>query len=158
MSEGLARIVAEEHNILDDPVTSPPSSFPAQIHRLETLNITAEANIIRARTALQEYVRTIKQMREDMERKEVNMLKRAIILRRSRYCQVNIDIRLTKGNFRSELTFQKVKKGLSDNIAEEHERTSDEDDIVHEDDVFMWSNDSFKFEKICVNSSYFVML
>ena len=84
MSEGLAKIVAEEHNILDDPVTSPPSSFPAQIHRLETLNITAEANIIRARTALQEYVRTIKQMREDMERKEVNMLKRAIILRRSR--------------------------------------------------------------------------
>ena len=44
---------------------------------------------------------------------------------------------LTKRNFRSELTFQKVKKGLSDNIAEEHERTSDEDDIVHEDDVFM---------------------
>jgi len=30
-----------------------------------------------------------------------------------------------------------VKKGLTDNIAEEQEGTSDEDDIVHEDDVFM---------------------
>ncbi len=84
MSEGLARIVAEEHNILDDPVISPPSSFPSQIHRLERLNMTAQTNIIRARTALQEYVKTVKQMRDDMERKEVNMLKRAIILRRSR--------------------------------------------------------------------------
>ena len=46
--------------------------------------MTAETNIVRARTALQEYVKTVKQMREDMERKEVNMLKRAMILRRSR--------------------------------------------------------------------------
>ena len=34
------------------------------------------------------------------------------------------------------LTFQKVKKGLTDNIAEEQEGTSGEEDIVHEDDVF----------------------
>ena len=84
MSEGLARIVDEEHSILDDPVNSPPSSFPAQIHRLERLNMTAQANIVRARNALKEYVKTVRQMRDDMERKEVNMLKRAIILRRSR--------------------------------------------------------------------------
>ena len=84
MSGDLARIVEEEHTILDDPMTSPASSFPSQIHRLERLNMTAQTNIIRARTALQEYVKTVKQMREDMERKEVNMLKRAIILRRSR--------------------------------------------------------------------------
>lgn len=44
---------------------------------------------------------------------------------------------MTKANLCSELTFQKVKKGLSDNIAEEHDGTSDEDDVVHEDDVFM---------------------
>ena len=42
-----------------------------------------------------------------------------------------------KSYFRSELTFQKVKKGLTDNIAEEQEGTSGEEDIVHEDDVFM---------------------
>ena len=84
MSEGLARIVAEEHNILDDPVISPPSSFPSQIHRLRRLNMTAETNITRARTALQEYVNTVRQMQEDLERKENKMLARAVTLGRKR--------------------------------------------------------------------------
>ena len=53
------------------------------------------------------------------------------------YIKIDLEIRVTKANLRSELTFQKVKKGLSDNIAEEHDGTSDEDDVVHEDDVFM---------------------
>ena len=56
------------------------------------------------------------------------------------YIKIDLEIRLgdyTIANLRSELTFQKVKKGLSDNIAEEHDGTSDEDDVVHEDDVFM---------------------
>ena len=30
---------------------------------------------------------------------------------------------------RSELTFQKVKKGLPNTVVKEHERTSDEEDI-----------------------------
>ena len=84
MSEDLARIVEEEHNILDDSVTSPPSSFPSLIQRLRSLNMTAEDNITRARKALQEYVKTMKQMQEDLERRENKMLARAVMLRRNR--------------------------------------------------------------------------
>ena len=84
MSEDLARIVEEEHNILDDSVTSPPSSFPSQIKRLRRLNMTAEADITRARTALQEYVKTVKQMQEELERRENKILARAVMLRRNR--------------------------------------------------------------------------
>ena len=84
VSEDLAMIVEEEHNILDDPVASPPSSFPSQIHRLRRLNMTAEDNFNKVRTALQEYFKTVKQMLEELERKEDKMLVRAIILRRNR--------------------------------------------------------------------------
>ena len=84
MSEDRAMIVEEEHNILDDPVASPPSSFPSQIHRLRRLNMTAEENLNKVRTAIQEYFQTVKQMLEELERKENKMLLRAIILRRNR--------------------------------------------------------------------------
>ena len=81
--------MAEEHSILDNPLTSPPLSFPQQLHKLERLNTTAQTNIIKARFALREYVFTIRSMRDDMELHEMNMLQRAVQLRRSRSVSQN---------------------------------------------------------------------
>ena len=59
LSADLANIVEEEHHILDNPITSPPTSFPTKLHRLDRLNLTAQTDIIQAKGALEEYLDTV---------------------------------------------------------------------------------------------------
>ena len=69
---------------MDNPLTSPPVSFPTQIHRLETLNLTAQTNILLAQAALRDYVDTARQMRRNLEDTERHILDKAARLRSSR--------------------------------------------------------------------------
>ena len=76
LSADLANIVEEEHYILDNPITSPPTSFPAQLHRLDRLNLTAQTDIIQAKGALEEYFDTVLQMTCTMENNQRNIMER----------------------------------------------------------------------------------
>ena len=69
---------------MDNPLISPPLSFPTQLHRLETLNLTAQTNILLAQAALKEYIETARQMRRNMEDTERDIMDRAVRLRSSR--------------------------------------------------------------------------
>ena len=85
LSADLANIVEEEHYILDNPITSPPTSFPTQLHRLDRLNLTAQTDIIQAKGALEEYFDTVLQMTCTMENNQSNIMERVSNLERSRY-------------------------------------------------------------------------
>ena len=84
LSADLANIVEEEHYILDNPITSPPSSFPTELHRLDRLNITAQTDIIQAKGALEEYLNTMRQMTSSMELNQRNILEKAGKLEKTR--------------------------------------------------------------------------
>ena len=85
LSADLANIVEEEHYILDNPITSPPTSFPTQLHRLDRLNLTAQTDIIQAKGALEEYFDTVLQMTCTMENNQRNIMERVGNLERTRY-------------------------------------------------------------------------
>ena len=85
LSADLANIVEEEHHILDNPITSPPTSFPTKLHRLDRLNLTAQTDIIQAKGALEEYLDTVLQMTNTMENNRRNIMERAGNLERTRY-------------------------------------------------------------------------
>ena len=83
LSAILANIVKEEHTILDNPLVAPPFSFPSQLYKLERLNMSAQTSIILAQEARKDYLATVRQMSNNMERTERDMLDRAVRLRSS---------------------------------------------------------------------------
>ena len=83
LSANLANIVEEEHSILDNPLKAPPFSFPNQLYKLERLNLNAQTSIILAQEAQKDYIATVKQMSNNMEKTKQDMLDRAVKLRSS---------------------------------------------------------------------------
>ena len=83
LSANLANIVEEEHSILDNPLIAPPFSFPKQLYKLDRLNLNAQTSIILALEAQRDYVATVVQMRNKMEKVEQDMMDRAVKLRSS---------------------------------------------------------------------------
>ena len=83
LSANLANIVEEEHSILDNPLIAPPLSFPNQLYKLDRLNLNAQTSIILALEAQRDYVATVVQIRNNMEKTEQDMMDRAVKLRSS---------------------------------------------------------------------------
>ena len=73
---------------MDNPLISPPFSFPKELHKLERLNRSAQANILLAGEALEEYIHTVIQIRLNLENTERDLLNRAVRLRSNRSGQV----------------------------------------------------------------------
>ena len=73
----------EEHSILDNPLIAPPFSFPKQLYKLDRLNLNAQTSIILAQEAQKDYVATVIEMRDSLEKTEQDMMDRAVRLRSS---------------------------------------------------------------------------
>ena len=110
----------EEHSILDNPLIAPPFSFPKQLYKLERLNTNAQTSIILAGEARKDYMATVIQMRDSLEKTEQDMMDRAVRLRSS-----------------SEAVFSKVSPQASRNIETNEEHCREERwSQCGEDDVF----------------------
>ena len=84
LSTDLSTIVKEEHSILDNPITSPPHSFPTKLHRLHRLNNCAQQDIMNAKHAWKECLNTLKEMSVSLEVSKEDMISRACTLERER--------------------------------------------------------------------------
>ena len=109
----------EEHSILDNPLIAPPFSFPKQLYKLDRLNLNAQTSIILAEEAQKDYVATVIEMRDSMEKTEQDMMDRAVRLRSS-----------------SEAVFSKISRQprateTNDDHYEEGWTQFGEDDVFH---------------------------
>ena len=99
---------------------APPFSFPKQLYKLERLNMNAQTSIILAEEAQKDYVATVIEMRDSMEKTEQDMMHRAVRLRSS-----------------SELVFSKVSRQASRATETNEEHCSEERwSQFGEDEVF----------------------